>query len=176
MMSQRTNLLSATLMLLSLILFLSVIWRGGNSGQAFQESPLGFVCELSCSDTALRTSIAELSWEPQAANVKLAEQVLEVTVFKDGFAREVKARLPLQDPQRFTLSGPAQSSQASLARLEVAAVEVRSTGRAHVRVQGLEPNLNYFWRLQSADGKTTLSGPLRSRALVCPADEAKEVK
>lgn len=178
-MSQRSNLLSAILVSLSLIMLLAVFWRGSQSSQASQENPLDFTCEVSCSSTELRTPIAELSWQAQAAQVDLTQQVLEVTIFKDGFRRDIQARLtPIQGTQKFSLSAlaAAQLSQSSLARLEVAGLQVHGDGRVQLRVKGLEPGLNYFWRLQSADGATVLSGPVRSMAPSCPADEAKEAE
>lgn len=178
-MSQRSNLLSATLVCLSLILLLTVFWRGSQSGQAFQTDPLEFACEVSCSRTELRTAQAQLSWQASAASVDLTQQVLEVTVFKDGFQRGLQARLvPTEGAQKFSLSALAATalSQTSLTRLDVAGIEIASTGRVQIRVKGLEPGLNYFWRLQSADGFTTLSGPVRSQAPTCPADEAREAE
>jgi hypothetical protein len=173
-MLQRANLLSVTLVVLSLIIFLATVWRTDKSGWAFQDDPSALACKMSCSDTELRTSIAELTWQADTLPTDLSQQALEVTVFKDGFQRGIKARLtPVQNGQQFTLFTPLNQSAPGLERLVLADVQTLPGGRVQVRVKGPEAGLNYFWRLQTADGSTTLSKTVRCQAPVCPADEPR---
>ena len=151
-------------------------------------APDGLECKVYCSPTKLRTPIAELTWV--AADKSLDRQGLEVTVYKNGFEKGPFARLLLiERGQKFTLqktprytSGGRTPGLDSLFITEVRTREDRLSQRsiniATVQVEGLEPGLNYYWRVVSkVSGKWLASKTVqavRCQAPVCPADMQPE--
>lgn len=136
----------------------------------------GLECTVFCSETKLRTSVAEITWP--SSEESLSRQVLEVTVYKNGFTRGTYATLaPVQRGQKFSLQriGDRREHVRGLERLVITDVyfSKKRGGLAVVRVEGLEPGLNYFWRLRSGagDGAPALT---RCQATECPADMEKE--
>jgi len=153
-------------------------------------------CVTSCSTEKARTVVASISWpldqpaaSPEALSAGIASQRLEVTTFKDGFARGVFAQVsPVRENQTFGLapSSP-QTTVPSLRDLSVTRVATLqqriSSGAPNataglippgaandpsrvvvVEIEGLEPGVNYYWR-------RTPTGPVaRCQAPVCPAD------
>jgi hypothetical protein len=153
---------------------------------------------VSCSPDKPRTVIAEISWplpqraaSRQALTEGLAQQTLDVTTFKDGFASGVFAQLAgVRENQKFAsrAAQPQLSATASLQSLTVTRVttlqdRLASGGASRtaselmppsagndasrvvvVEIEGLEPGLNYYWRRASG-------GPVvRCQAPVCPFD------
>lgn len=132
-----------------------------------------------------------------AANV--SRQELEVTVYRDGFSRGLFANLLSADRDaglRRLNDSPAQGGGPGLEGLTVTEVRRRgddegarresrfneglSGARASrlrggatvvVRVEGLEPGLNYFWRVPAGSGRRRAAGQVvQCKAPVCPVD------
>lgn len=164
-------------------------------------------CEAFCSDTKARTANARLSWiDPGvviarahgSARVELEQQV-ETTVFKNGFTNELFARFPAVEPTPAgvprTMELPGRRSAAPIPRAFdlriIGATRPRATGigaaeimrlspqqqETSIIVEGLEPGLNYWWRIRfrTSDGEWRLSEPIRCEAPVCPADMLEEL-
>jgi hypothetical protein len=139
------------------------------------------VCQVSCSPTKLRTGVATLSWavRPGSGTRAQQEQALDMSVYPDGFATGAYARLfPLQRGGPFTpppTRGPGPSPLESAPRaFKVEAAEARAvpeSNRMVVRVEGVEPGLNYFFRVASPTrGEGEATEPVTCTAPVCPAD------
>lgn len=151
----------------------------------------GLTCRVRCSDTKLRTGIAELAWSaPAGANAATREggqAVLDVTVFHDGFkrglfqsfgkvgtrqairpeagaARDAGTDARTQRAYDLILSSPEPSAAAPAATTG----EVTQT----MVIENLEPGLLYRFRLNNP-GMNSLE--VSCEAPVCPAD-MKEVK
>ncbi len=141
--------------------------------------PMELVCQVSCSPTKLRTGVATVSWavRPGSGTRAQREQALDMSVFPDGFNTGAYARLfPLQRGGPFTpipTRGPSPTESAPRA-FQVEAAEARTVPQANrvvVRVEGVEPGLNYFFRVASPTrGEGESSPPISCTAPVCPAD------
>ncbi|HEV3467893.1 MAG TPA: hypothetical protein VG148_01120 [Pyrinomonadaceae bacterium] len=161
---------------------------------AANRTPAAPECRVFCSDAKPGTSVAELVWRASgtpldagALESRLAEQGLEVTVYKDGYRRGRYASLPSVTRGREFLIQPlppgAHPRVPALERLvvaEVYAVKDRLTrqrlaeGRSDliaVRVEGLESGVNYYWRVPAVvNGRRVTSGVVRCQAATCPVD------
>lgn len=141
--------------------------------------PMELVCQVSCSPTKLRTGVVTLTWavRPGSGTRAQQEQAVDMSVFPDGFATGAYARLfPLQRGGPFTpgsTRGPSPMETAPRA-FQVQAAEARAvpeSNRMEVRVEGVEPGLNYFFRVASPTrGEGESSEPVSCTAPVCPAD------
>ncbi|MGH9941930.1 MAG: hypothetical protein ACRD9R_06175 [Pyrinomonadaceae bacterium] len=170
-----------------------------------QASP-ELICEVTCDKTKPRTPIAVLIWKAaetplvaRALAARVSGQGLEVTVYKDGFEKRAFAALPsIRRNARLVLRQSETARQQRVPGLERLVVvdvvplsdaadpnrldRVRSTaGRftyVAVRVEGLEPGLNYFWRAPSTTGGVRATGGavVRCQAPVCPADFRSDVR
>lgn len=154
------------------------------------------VCETYCSPDEPGTPVAEVRVvvsAPAAGSENLrkaaAAQNVEATVHEDGFDRGLFVRLPSVAPQaRFARAGqPADAKPLpGLDRLTVSAVATSQdpagalrlarpaeSGRENVvlQVQGLQPGMNYYWRVQAPSAR----GPqvVMCRAPICPADRPR---
>jgi len=141
--------------------------------------PRGLQVEVSCSPTKIRTPIARISWE--GSEETLQGQRLDVTVYKDGFSRGVYASLSSVRPsERFVIprAEKALAYRPPGLDLVVSNVETsRQTRRPAVVVEGLQPGLNYFWRIVAeTKGLSVSSEVVRQQAPVCPADLREEPK
>jgi hypothetical protein len=155
-------------------------------------APAGLECKTYCSDVKLRTPIAELTW-PASATASLERQGLEVTVYKNGFERGLSARLlVVRQGEKFSLQRAAAAVSSSaqrvpgLDKLVVVGVRTRSmrlrassVNTITVQVEGLEPGLNYYWRvLSNTSGTNWVANrayqTVRCQAPVCPADMQPE--
>ena len=132
------------------------------------QSSTSLSCEVFCSDTRIGVSVAELTFSGDAGN--LSQLVLEVTVYKDGFAIGRFARVsPIRAGQKFEIirppgeAGPAPGFDT----LVVTAVRVQA-GLVTVRVEGLDAGLNYFWRVIPTGGSGTEITVCQ--AVACPVD------
>lgn len=143
---------------------------------------------------------ADVSLGPELLEARLGQQGLDTTVYKDGFSRGVYARLlPVLRTQRFlmqssTLKDARQQQRRTpgLDRLTVTAIRpVSERSRAEraealdpgkskdertalvgVQVEGLEPGLNYFWRVViEVQGRRETSEVIRCQAPTCPVDQ-----
>lgn len=161
-----------------------------------EQLSVGVGAEAYCSPTKPGTALVELKWrvsnrrmsQPELS-ARAAQQDVEVTVYRDGFERGLFARLPSVAPRaRFTVAPQAATAGQAipgLAKLTVTdVVTSRDTNRPDrmrlfspaaddtefvvTQIEGLEPGLNYYWRLPSVvDGQrpvVTSAGP------VCPVD------
>lgn len=147
--------------------------------------PKGLMCQVRCSDTKLRTGIAELSWaSPEGAAARTtAAPSLDVTVFRGGFDRGLYQTFGAigerSAPQPQPGARPSASDDEARTRrafdLKLSTPEKSPTARATaaaeatqtVEIENLEPGLLYRFRLRNAgigDQEVTCEAP------VCPAD------
>ena len=132
------------------------------------QSSTGLSCEVFCSDTRVGVSVAELTFSGNADS--LSQLVLEVTVYKDGFAIGRFARVsPIRAGQKFEIIRPPGEigSAPGFDTLVIAAVRLQ-TGLVTVRVEGLDAGLNYFWRVLPTGGAGTEITVCQ--AVECPVD------
>lgn len=137
-------------------------------------------CEVFCSQFKLRTGNARISWEtPKALE---AHKRLDFTVHKNGFKTGAFASFPtLREKQEMTPATMAQPEMRGVRAFQLGLTEVKLAkqrgARASVVVEGLEPGLNYRWRVltRTNDGWVP-SETLVCAAPVCPADMIQEKK
>lgn len=154
------------------------------------------VCEAYCSPDEPGVPVTEVRLvvsapAPGSENLRkaAAAQNVEATVHEDGFDRGLFVRLPTIAPQaRFAPAGPRADAKPlpGLDRLTVSAVTTSQdpagalrlarpaeSGRENVvlQVQGLQPGMNYYWRVQAPSAR----GPqvVMCRAPICPADRPR---
>jgi len=183
-----------------------VVIAGGASAQDRPEPPVGLRCETYCSSEKLRTANARLTWigpgvplgpAPLALpDGRAAEELLETTVVKSGFARDLYASFPTReaaggDAPRLAASSAERSGGIlraydlrllSMVRPQIvgeatpgALDVVPERQETSIVVEGLEPGLRYTWRVR-------LEGPQGWResetatctAPICPADIREE--
>jgi hypothetical protein len=176
-----------TIQLLSLLLLFSAgCPKAHNQTKAPALSPderalAGIECKVFCSKVKLRTPVAELTW--MSSEVSLTGQGLEVTVYKDGFEKGQYARLSLiERNQKFVLqqaeryaggTRPPGLDQLIVVdvRTQRTALRQKAANRVTVQIEGLEPGLNYYWRVtpSTAAGPATKEG-VGCQAPICPAD------
>ncbi len=162
----------------------AAIESGGVEPADVEPAEGSLTCEVSCSETELRTAVARISWlGPRtpagggAAGPSLAEE-LQTTVYKGGFDRDLYASfalggeatepktatdLPAYDLELVEVTRPA-------GRLEAAAGG-GGAARTTVVVEGLEPGMVYTWRLvfETAEGRM-ISETVTCEAPMCTAD------
>ena len=109
-------------------------------------------------------------------------QSVEVTVYKDGFAKGLSATLPLgaASAER-PIAAVVPATRPALRAYQLQIIEVERPralesaagggSETGVIVEGLEPGMNYTWRVavETPDGNV-VSAPVTCQALVCPAD------
>ena len=131
------------------------------------QSATSLSCEVFCSDTRVGVSVAELTFSADPNS--LSQLVLEVTVYKNGFAIGRFARVsPIRAGQKFELIRPPgeTGSAPGFDTLVVTAVRLQ-TGLVVVRVEGLDAGLNYFWRVRPTGGSGIETV---CQAVECPVD------
>ena len=153
----------------------------------------GLTCEVYCSETKLRTANARISWigpgavaaGPEAA----AAELLQTTVYKNGFAQDLYASFPtLGSGQEMAPEAAEALPEPEMRAYDLAILEVarpaasgpQAAGaddpgaRTSVEVEGLEPGMRYTWRIvfETADGQA--SETVTCEAPVCPADLQEE--
>lgn len=157
------------------------------------DARLTVTCEVFCSDVKMRTSNARLRWTladgaPQTAAPTTAlrslantTQSLETTVFSGGFEKGLFVTLPVgpasADRPVQATRGPA-AAQLQRRAFDIQLIEVESPADARTAgaqsgavVEGLEPNVNYTWRLGvDTPAGRVYSEPIMCRPRVCPAD------
>ncbi len=146
-------------------------------------------CEVFCSAERLRTGNARLRWNVAGpalegvASLAAVKQNLEVTVYSGGFAKGLAATLPIAagaspDKPIAALEAPNRPGLRAY-QLRVIEVEQPRTLEAvqgggstmGVVVEGLEPGMNYTWRLTiETPGGRVVSPEASCEAPVCPAD------
>lgn len=133
------------------------------------QSSTSLSCEVFCSDTRIGVSVAELTFSGNADS--LDQLILEVTVYKNGFAIGRFARVsPIRAGQKFEIIRPPgeAGSAPGFDTLVVTAVRLEN-GLVTVQVEGLDAGLNYFWRVQPATGGSGTEITV-CKAVVCPVD------
>lgn len=147
--------------------------------------------ETYCSRTQPGNSVAEVQW-PLTAKAKTAnlhafaeQQVLDVTVYKDGFERGLyKTVKPGVTRPEFRLNRPAErpdipgleklkltqfgtSQEHSKGGLQMQARPMAGQESADAKLEGLEAGLKYFVRLSSPDAAPKI---VSFTAASCPVD------
>jgi hypothetical protein len=165
----------------------------GETGKSQSPSGLAASCEVFCSQTKPGVSNARIRWSltgAALADAKLkalsaAPQNLDVTVFYNGLDKGLYVTLPISGkfPQR-AVAAQLPPKQASLRAYQIQIVEggppkdappgqaaERALTEHNVVVEGLEPGVNYTWRVTvgSPAGKLT-SEPVTCQAPTCPVD------
>jgi len=112
-----------------------------------------------------------------------ATQTLETTVYKNGFEKGLLASIPISPATRYRhVAAQAQGKNAKLRAFQFSLIAVEEPkaalgaeggGEMAAVVEGLEPGVNYTWRIaiETAAGRI-VSAPTTSQAQVCPADFA----
>lgn len=166
------------LTLLSILLIAGVVasaWKMSVTSMALQANSIELKCDISCHESKIRTPQAELSFK--AGQDQLSQIAVEVTVFKNGFAKGTLARLTgiSRDGKFVIVRTDNQANVSGLERLLVGGIEVsEATGLVTVVIEGLEPGLKYYWRLKSLDLASTLSNTAVCQAPACPFDQVEE--
>lgn len=136
------------------------------------QSSTSLSCEVFCSDTRIGVSVAELTFSDDAGS--LSQLALEVTVYKNGFAIGRLARIsPIREGQQFEIIRPPgeMGSAPGFDTLVVTAVRFQTgAGLVTVRVEGLDPGLNYIWRVRPTGGSGTGTETTVCQAVECPID------
>jgi hypothetical protein len=149
-------------------------------------------CETFCSQIRPGTSSIRLRWsltpKAETAAVKSladAKASIEVTVFSEGLEKGAYVTLPVPSTQPTQpVAAVAQGQQAQLRAYRIQIVEVDQPRaeiaggslESGVLIEGLEPGVNYTWRvvLETAAGRL-VSPPVTCPAATCPTDQ-DEVK
>ena len=149
---------------------------------------------MSCSQTQLRTATVKLIWSNSQEIISasgmtpsmMAQPTIDTTVYKNGFQRNSYATFSNLDssggPQSAVpvSAAPGQRQRAYDLRLtefnspppSLGSVAGQPQGsEAFVVIAGLEPGLNYTWRLRFPSGNGWFeTQPVTCEAPVCPAD------
>jgi hypothetical protein len=155
-----------------------------------EDPRLTLTVEAFCSDTKLRTSDARIRWTMpsdalEAAGVRdlaTARQILETTVYKNGFEKGLLVSVPVaQATPEKPIRAQAQGRNAAVRAFQFSLIQIeqqkaRGDGgpmQMGALVEGLEPGVNYTWRIaiQTASGKI-VSPSVTNQAMVCTADMA----
>ncbi len=134
----------------------------------------GIEITVECSRFKPRTGIATIKWiEPQRS---LADRRLDLAVHKEAFENELFATVwPIEYGKESRLYNRTRYPNEALTRgLRLTTSEVnpsRGGSASTVKLEGLEPGLNYFWRVLKRDANGWISeGVIRIQAPTCPAD------
>lgn len=159
-------------------------------------------CESYCDPYKPGTSIAEVRWKVSDEILGLtelknrtAQEVVEVSVYKDGFERGLYASIsPTEGRHEFSLvnNQPARRQLPGLNRLVLVGLTTsRSPTKgfrmlasdpaggegqwAVAKVEGLEPGLLYFWRVQTKNASLSATGArvVSCQAATCPVDSMR---
>lgn len=178
---------------------LSLESGGGVLAQTVQpasrvEAKLSVEVEPYCSETKLRTSNARIRWSMPKEALEAhkltalagAKQSLEATVYRDGFEKGLLVSVPLAQasPER-PLAALVQEKKPKVRAFQFSVIgyeqpkEARAVegGGAEMSavVEGLEPGVNYTWRIAiETESGRIVSESTTSRAVVCPADMVPE--
>lgn len=158
-----------SLLLLLIVVFVLVRPDLRPEERVVAQSSTSLSCEVFCSDTRVGASVAELTFNGDANS--LGQLVLEVTVYKNGFAIGRFARVtPIRAGQKFEIIRPPgeAGSAPGFDTLIVTAVRLQ-TGLVTVRVEGLDAGLNYFWRVHPVGGGSGTEITV-CQAVECPVD------
>jgi len=163
-----------SLLLLLIVVFVLVRPDLRPEERVVAQSSTSLSCEVFCSDTRVGASVAELTFNADAAS--FSQLVLEVTVYKNGFEIGRFARAtPIRAGQKFEIIRPAgeAGSAPGFDTLIVTAVRLQA-GLVTVRVENLDAGLNYFWRVHPVGGSGTEI--TMCQAVECPVDSEPPVQ
>ncbi len=146
------------------------------------DDPTDLRVEAFCSETKVRTVLATLTWRTDGRSID--RQRIDITVYRGGFEKGLYTTLwPIKEKQRFKETKlsrlPDRPSNQSL-YLDV--WEVDDTGKedlVSVKTEGLEPSLNYYWRVLTLNQKR--KGWIPSKVVyctapICPADIKEDLE
>ena len=167
-MWRRYQILMLSLLLLLIVGFVLVRPGMRPEERVVAQSSTSLSCEVFCSDTRVGASVAELTFSGDANS--LSQLVLEVTVYKNGFAIGRFARVtPIRAGQKFEIIRPPGETGSAPGFDTLIVTAVRSqNGLVIVRVEGLDAGLNYFWRVHPVGGSGTEITVCQ--AVECPVD------
>lgn len=142
--------------------------------------------------------VSETKLNPQAFQARVRTHGLEVTVFKEGFSKGLYSNLASLDSNNNfrafredqedipgldglvvtdvrSVDDPndsgASESRFNKERVGALPFDPRTTDAVIVRIEGLKPGLNYFWRVPTGTGNNRrLSAVVQCKAPVCPVD------
>ena len=156
------------------------------------EPGLSVTAESYCSDAKLRTTNARIRWNIAnkslesigAANFTGARQSVQATVYKNGFDKGllislpvVPAPVPVAAAQAQAPAQPRTPRAFQIRIIEVEQPKIQAlenapeTSEMGAVVEGLEPGVNYTWRILIDSGSNrVVSAPVSVKAGVCPAD------
>lgn len=127
--------------------------------------------EVGCSEERIRVNVARVLWR---SDPSLHErQRIDAAVTTDGFASGFYATVPvLAEVRRFqqadSLARQRQTRRALDSLLVVRVVRSPVADSVVVDIEGLEPRVNYYWRVAtSIEGEWITSPPVRVQAPVC---------
>lgn len=152
-----------------------------------EESKLAVRVDDFCSPTKLRTSNARIHWSMPAdamaaariSSLSATRQSLEATVFHQGFEKGLFVSIPLTQatPDRPLAARAPEKTlklrafQFSVIQIEQPKAAAQNTAEMAAVVEGLEPGVDYTWRIAiETDSGRLVSAPATSEAVVCPAD------
>jgi hypothetical protein len=131
--------------------------------------------ETFCSRTRPRVGGMDITWSLKRDS--LASPTLDFTVFKDGFLRDLFGTVDaLGHDKSVALSESLRQDSVRLRPFRVDVIDGQADARAgRLRIESLEPGVNYFWRLRADSGGRWVGGEtIRSQALTCPSDAEDE--
>jgi hypothetical protein len=165
--------------------------RSGSSPSTNARDSSGIQCKTYCDKFKPGTAFAELTMAaPDANRAERSDQPqLEVTVFKDGFKSGNFAALSsLTNGTKFSMRSGARSTDEEVGLESLVITDVRQgdgnpqsrglrseSNTVAVRIEGLEPGLNYFFRVPPADDNARAASAdegatIRCQAPICPVD------
>ena len=160
-------------------------------------------CESYCDPYKPGTSVAEVRWKVSDESLgitelkdRTAQEVLEVSVYKDGFERGLYANItPTEGRHGFLLANtqPTRRQLPGLNRLVMVGLNTSKSATkgfrmlatdpadagegqwAVAKVEGLEPGLLYFWRVQTRNASLAPAGArvVSCQAATCPVDSMR---
>jgi hypothetical protein len=154
-----------------------------------RETTVALECSVTCTDTFPREALAIVRWSPtkEAQLNARSGQRLEATIYKNGFEEgafvgvEAPTVMELQSfksPGKETRKLPPALTKLRtvLPPKEDANLRLESTAdKRVVLVTGLEPGVNYFWRIAAGAGDNQVASTIvRCQAPVCPFDQDSE--
>jgi hypothetical protein len=158
------------------------------SQQTQREEPkLTVTVDDYCSPTKLRTSNARIHWSVPTdalsaagiSNLTYGRQTLDATVYHSGFEKGLFVSVPLAQaaadrpvvPRASEKTSKLRAFQFSVIQIEQPKSVSAGGNEMTAVVEGLEPGVNYQWRIAiETDAIRVVSPPIASESVVCPAD------
>ena len=143
-----------------------------------EETYEDFRVETFCSLTKMRTGVARLTWISKPNLIE--RQRIDVTVFKQGFEKGFFSFISPTEPKKGfqlpDLREPLDDSFGPILELNFGELLVDEERNEYsVNVEGLEPGLNYLWRILTIEDEgQTSTRIVKVEAPVCVADMEEE--